>query len=56
MTFKAVEWVRSVRDEHHELTKNMSTEELARFYREKAAAVLRELAERKKTQVTKADS
>ena len=34
--FKAVEWVRSVRDEHYELTKNMTDEEETRFLRERA--------------------
>lgn len=48
MEFKAVEWVRAVRDEHYELTKSMSPEERAKFYQERAAAVLKELEERKK--------
>ena len=32
--FKAVEWVRQVRDSNHELTQNMSVEERIKFYRE----------------------
>jgi hypothetical protein len=48
MTFKAVEWVRSVRDEPCRLTKNMSAEELAQFYRQRAEVVVKALAEVKK--------
>ena len=32
--FKAVEWVRQVRDQNHELTQNMTVEERVAFYRE----------------------
>lgn len=36
MEFKAVKWVRSVRDANYEQTKNMSVQDRKEFYKNKA--------------------
>lgn len=36
-------WLRQIRDEHYERTKNMTEDELIEFYRREAAAVRKEL-------------
>jgi len=43
MTFKTVEWVRRVRDVHHEQTRGMSFEQRVAFYRSKSEALARRL-------------
>ena len=43
MTFRAVEWIRGVRDRHHEETRNMSVEERRDYYKNKSEALLARL-------------
>lgn len=47
---KAVEMVQRIRDRHHELLENKSPEERARFYREQAEILHRELGMRGQAQ------
>ena len=39
MTFKTVQWVRSVRDKHYEETKEMSSEQRAAYHKQKSESL-----------------
>jgi len=47
MAFKSVEWVRAVRDKHHEETKGMSFQKRQAFYKAKAEVFCAKLKRRK---------
>ncbi len=48
-TFDSVKWVRQVRDEMYEETKNMSREQLLAFHRERAKQAFKKLGIKSKS-------
>ncbi|MFH1730110.1 MAG: hypothetical protein ABIF82_00485 [Planctomycetota bacterium] len=52
MAFKAVEWVRRVRDAQYEQTRGMSFEDRLAFYREKSEASRRKIARMRKKPIS----
>jgi len=57
MTFRAVQWVRDVRDRNHQETKNMTFEQRLRFYKSRGESARARISQLKRaSQPRKADT